>query len=90
MPRHAHPAWNGVSVKDLVTAEGTDGSSRYLPVRISRTCAIAGTEPLRVDEREVSVRGRGQTFVTPPRTHQIVSAGDVELSLLALVVPALA
>lgn len=104
-PWYAHPAWNGVFLKDLVTAKGTGGAFSYHLVRVSRNCEVAdhdhesqwvwnvvlgGTGSFLVEGREISVVQPGQTFVTPPRTHHMVSAGNDELSLLALSVPALA
>ncbi len=104
-PWYSHPAWNGVFLKDLVTAKETGGAFSYHLVRVSRNCEVAdhdhesqwewnvvlaGTGAFLVDGREIPVVRPGQTFVTPPRTHHTVSAGNVELSLLALFVPALA
>ena len=104
-PWYSHPAWNGVFLKDLVTAKETGGAFSYHLVRVSRNCEVAdhdhetqwewnvvlaGTGSFLLDGREVPVVGPGQTFVTPPRTHHTVSAGSDELSLLALFVPALA
>ncbi|MEN6518025.1 MAG: cupin domain-containing protein [Methanospirillum sp.] len=102
---YAHPARNGVFLKDLVTGEETGGAFSYHLVRVSRNCEVAdhdhdtqwefnvvlgGTGFFLIEGREVPVVRPGQTFVTPPRTHHTVSAGNDELSLLAPFVPALA
>lgn len=104
-PWYSHPVWDGVYLKDLVTARETGGAFSYHLVRVSRNCEVAdhdhetqwewnvvlaGTGAFLLDGRTVPIRRPGQTFVTPPRIKHTVSAGDVELSLLALFVPALA
>lgn len=104
-PWYSHPAWDGVFLKDLVTANETGGAFSYHLVRVEPNgevadhdhetqwewnVVLAGSGSFLVDGAAVPVAGPGQTFVTPPRTHHTVSAGDDELSLLALFVPALA
>jgi quercetin dioxygenase-like cupin family protein len=104
-PWYSPPAWNGVSLKDLVSAKETGGAFSYHLVRVAPDCEVpdhdheiqwewnvvlAGTGSFLLDGQEVPVAKPGQTFVTPPRIHHTVSAGSDELTLLALFVPALA
>ncbi len=104
-PWYAHPAWNGVFLKDLVTGDETGGAFSYHLVRVSRNCEVAdhghetqwefnvvlgGTGSFIIEGSEVPVVQPGQTFITPPRTHHTVNAGSEELSLLAIFAPALA
>lgn len=101
---YPNPAWDGVFLKDLVTAKDTGGAFSYHLVRVRPHCQVAdhdhetqwewnvvlgGTGSFLIGGKEVPVEV-GQTFVTPPRDHHTVSAGSDELSLLALFVPALA
>ena len=100
---YAPPSWQGVFLKDLVTGNETAGAFSYHLMRVERTCEIpdhahetqwswnvvlAGTGLFVLGGREVPVEV-GQTFITPPHVHHAVSAGDDELSLLAIFAPAL-
>lgn len=102
-PWYSHPAWDGVYLKDLVTGKETDGKFSYHIVRIQQGCEVMdhdhetqwelnivlnGKGVFTLDETEITVKP-GQTFATPPGTHHTVSAGNEELSLLALFIPAL-
>jgi quercetin dioxygenase-like cupin family protein len=97
------PAWDGVFLKDLVTAKDTGGAFSYHLVRVRPHSEVAdhdhetqwewnvvlgGTGSFLIGGRKVPVEV-GQTFVTPPQNHHTVSAGDEELALLAIFVPAL-
>jgi quercetin dioxygenase-like cupin family protein len=103
-PWYAPPVWNGVFLKDLVTGQETGGAFSYHLVRVRPNCEVAdhdhetqwewnvvlgGTGSFLIGGKEIPVTP-GQTFVTPPRHHHTVSAGDSDLSLLAIFVPALA
>lgn len=102
-PWYSHPAWNGVYLKDLVTGKETGGKFSYHIVRIEKGCEVADHNHEDLWEWNVILNGKGvftldntenatkpgQTFATPPGTHHTVSAGNEELSLLALFIPAL-
>jgi quercetin dioxygenase-like cupin family protein len=103
-PWYPHPDGNGVFLKDLVTGSETGGAFSYHLVRIEPLCEVAdhihetqwewnavlgGTGSFLVHGASVPVGRPGRTFVTPPRMPHGVRAGRVELSLLALFVPAL-
>lgn len=102
-PWYAPPAWTGVFLKDLVTGKETGGVFSYHLMRVERNREIpdhahetqwswnvilGGTGSFILGERQVLVEV-GQTFVTPPRIHHAVSAGDTGIMLLAIFVPAL-
>ena len=102
-PGYAPPAWKGVFLKDLVTGKETGGAFELPPHACRAELRDPRLRPrdavvvergrrrhgfLRPRGRAVPVQV-GQTFVTPPRVHHAVSAGDVEISLLAIFVPAL-
>jgi len=102
-PWYASPTWKGVFLKDLVTGKETGGAFSYHLMRVERNSEIpdhahetqwswnvvlGGTGLFVLGGRRVPVEV-GQTFVTPPQVHHAVSAGDDELSLLAIFVPAL-
>ena len=101
-PWYAPPAWKGVFLKDLVTGKETGGAFSYHLMRVERNCEIpdhahetqwswnvilGGTGFFVLGGRQVPVEV-GQTFITPPRVHHAVSAGD-EILLLAIFAPAL-
>jgi quercetin dioxygenase-like cupin family protein len=98
-----HPAWKGVFLKDLVTGKETDGKFSYHLVRVSKDCEVmdhdhktqwewnlivSGNGVFVIGDKEVTI-APGQTYVTPPGIHHIVSAGDEDLMLLAIFTPAL-
>lgn len=100
---YASPAWPGIFMKDLVTGKETGGAFSYHLMRVDRNheipdhahetqwawnVVLGGTGSFVLGGRQVPVEV-GQTFVTPPRIHHAVSAGDDELLLLAIFVPAL-
>ncbi len=102
-PWYAPPAWKGVFLKDLVTGKETGGTFSYHLMRVERNCEIpdhahetqwswnvvlGGAGTFVLGGRRVPVEV-GQTFVTPPRVHHAVSAGDDEIVLLAIFAPAL-
>jgi quercetin dioxygenase-like cupin family protein len=102
-PWYSPPAWDGVYLKDLVTGKETGGEFSYHIVRIQQGCEVAdhnhdtqwelnmvlsGKGIFKLDDRDIAAKP-GQTFATPPGIHHTVSAGDEELSLLALFIPAL-
>jgi quercetin dioxygenase-like cupin family protein len=101
---HPVPAWNGVFLKDLVTGKETGGAFSYHLMRIQRNGEIpghdhetqwswnlvfAGTGSFVLGGKGVPIKV-GQTFITPPGVHHAVRAGDDEVVLLAIFVPALA
>ncbi|MFA5330779.1 MAG: cupin domain-containing protein [Methanoregula sp.] len=100
---YEHPASKGVFLKDLVTGKETGGKFSYHLVRVDKTCEVAdhdhetqweynmilsGTGTFLLGDKEVAIKP-GQSFATPPKNHHTVSAGNEELSLLAIFVPAL-
>ena len=102
-PWYASPTWKGVFLKDLVTGQETDGAFSYHLMRVERNgeipdhahetqwswnVVLGGTGAFVLGGRRVPVEV-GQTFITPPRVHHAVSAGDEEISLLAIFAPAL-
>jgi len=101
---YPHPEWDGVFIQDLVTAGKTNGAFSCHLVRVTRgseaadhahsvqwelNVLLAGTGFMVLDGEALSLDRTGQTFATPPRIRHAVRAGDVELSLLALFIPAL-
>jgi quercetin dioxygenase-like cupin family protein len=102
-PWYSHHACEGVFLKDLVKGKETGGKFSYHLVRVSKDCevmdhdhetqwewnlVISGKGFFFIGDKEVTM-APGQTFVTPPKIHHMVSAGDDDLSLMALFVPAL-
>jgi quercetin dioxygenase-like cupin family protein len=98
-----HSKWESVFLKDLVTGKETDGKLSYHLVKILKDCEvgdhghatqwewnliISGNGVFVIGDKEVTIEP-GQTFVTPPGIHHIVSAGDKDLMLLAIFTPAL-
>lgn len=103
-PWHAPPGSNGVFLKDLATGSETDGKFSYHLVRIAKGCAVAshdhdipwewnmilrGSGTIILGDREIPVAA-GQSCATPPKIPHAVKAGDEDLLLVALFVPALA
>lgn len=102
-PWYSHPAWKGVFLKDLVTGKESDGKFSYHLVRVWKDCEVADHDHETQWEWNLVVSGKGvfvigdkevtivpgQTFVTPPKNHHTVSAGNEDISLLALFIPAL-
>jgi quercetin dioxygenase-like cupin family protein len=102
-PWYAPPAWKGVFLKDLVTGKETGGAFSYHLMRVERNCEIPDHAHETQWSWNVILRGAGsfvlggkqvpvevgQTVVTPPRVHHAVSAGDDEILLQAIFVPAL-
>lgn len=103
IPWSPHSKWGGVFLKDLVTGKDTDGQISYHIVRITADCEvgdhdhktqwewnliISGNGVFVIGDKEVTIEP-GQTFVTPPGIHHIVSAGDEDLMVLAIFTPAL-
>ena len=102
-PWTPHPRWKGVFLKDLVTGNETGGKFSYHLVKVLQDCEVKdhghetqwewnqiidGDGIFVIGDKEVPIEP-GQTFVTPPGIHHIVSAGDEDLVLLAIFVPAL-
>ncbi|MFA4876376.1 MAG: cupin domain-containing protein [Methanoregula sp.] len=102
-PWYQHPDWKGVFLKDLVTGKESGGRFSYHLVRVWKDCevmnhdhetqwelnlVISGKGVFIIGDKEVAI-APGQTFVTPPKNHHTVSAGQDDLSMLALFVPAL-
>jgi len=102
-PWYSLPGCEGVFLKDLVTGKETGGKFSYHLVRVWKNSEvsdhdhetqcewnliISGKGTFVIGGREVSIVP-GQTFVTPPKNHHTVRAGDEDLSLLALFIPAL-
>ena len=102
-PWRAPPGSNGVFLKDLATGEETGGKFSYHLVRIEKNGEVAdhdhetqwewnmilrGKGTFLLGDKEVTIQP-GQSFATPPKNHHTVSAGDEELSLVAVFVPAL-
>lgn len=102
-PWYSHHACKGVFLKDLVTGKETGGKFSYHIVHISKDCevidhdhetqwewnmVISGSGVFVIGDKEVTM-APGQTFVTPPKIHHSVNAGDEDVSLMALFVPAL-
>ena len=86
-----------------MTGKETGGAFSYHLMRVERNCGIpdhghetqwswnvvlSGAGTFVLGGRRVPVEV-GQTFITPPRVHHAVSAGDDEISLLAIFAPAL-
>ncbi|MCK9593107.1 MAG: cupin domain-containing protein [Methanoregula sp.] len=102
-PWYSHHACEGVFLKDLVKGKETGGKFSYHIVRVSKDCkvmdhnhetqwewnlVISGKGIFVIGDKEVTM-APGQTFITPPTIHHTVSAGDEDLSLMALFIPAL-
>jgi len=102
-PWYSPPGWDGVFLKDLITDKETDGKFSYHIVRIQEHCEVPdhdhntqwewnlilnGNGSFQLDKKNVFVK-TGQTFATPPGIHHTVKAGNRELILLAMFVPAL-
>ena len=98
-----HPAYKGVFLKDIVTGKETGGKFSYHLVKVSKdrevmdhdhktqwewNLIISGNGVFVIGDKEVTI-APGQTYVTPPGIHHIVSAGEEDLMLLAIFVPAL-
>jgi len=103
-PWYSLPGSHGVFLKDMVTGKETGGKFSYHLVRIEKNCEVPdhdhetqwewnmilrGKGTFLLGDKEVTIQP-GQSFATPPKNHHTVSAGDEELSLLAVFVPALA
>ncbi|MCU0631307.1 MAG: cupin domain-containing protein [Methanoregulaceae archaeon] len=103
IPWKPHPKWEGVFLKDLVTGKATGGKFSYHLVKVNKdfevkdhdhttqwewNLIISGDGIFVIGDKEVTIEP-GQTFVTPPGIHHIVSAGDQDLLLLAIFTPAL-
>lgn len=102
-PWYTPPAWKGVFLKDLVTGKETGGAFSYHLMRIERGSEIPDHDHETQWSWNVVLRGVGsfvlggrrvpvevgQTFITPPRVHHAVRAGDDEIVLLAIFAPAL-
>ncbi len=58
-PWYSHPAWNGVFLKDLVTAKETGGAFSYHLVRVSRNCEVADHDHETAVGVERGPRGHG-------------------------------
>ena len=103
IPWSRHSKWDGVFLKDLVTGKETDGKLSYHLVKILKDCEVGDHDHATMWEWNLIIRGNGifvlgdkevtidpgQTVVTPPGIHHIVSAGDDDLVLLAVFTPAL-
>jgi Mannose-6-phosphate isomerase len=102
-PWRASPVSDGVFLKDLATARETGGKFSYHLVRIRKGCAVAnhdhaipwewnmilrGSGTIVLGEKEIPVTA-GQSCATPPGVPHAVIAGDEDLLLVALFVPAL-
>lgn len=100
---YEHPAFKGVFLKDLVTAEDTNGQFSCHIVKVNAGCevgshlhefqwelneTIAGNGIFILGDKEV-VFTAGYTFVTPPEVEHTVIAEGNDLYLLAKFVPAL-
>jgi len=103
-PWRAPPGSNGVFLKDLATGEETGGKFSYHLVRIAKGCEVAnhdhaipwewntilrGNGTIILGDREIPVSA-GQSCATPPTVPHAVRAGDEDLLLVALFIPALA
>ncbi|PWR69842.1 cupin domain-containing protein [Methanospirillum lacunae] len=97
------PGWVGVSLKDIITGKETGGAFSYHLVKITRHCEVPshdhetqwewnvilkGTGSFVIQEKETQVT-TGETYVTPPGISHTVKAGNSELVITAVFVPAL-
>ncbi|MDD1729683.1 MAG: cupin domain-containing protein [Methanospirillum sp.] len=102
-PWYSPPGWNGVFLKDLITGKETKGQFSYHLVRIQEHCEVPdhahdtqwevnaifnGNGSFLLEEKIIPIK-TGQTFATPPGNHHTVKAGNKELVLTAMFVPAL-
>jgi quercetin dioxygenase-like cupin family protein len=100
---YSHHKCKGVFLKDLVTGKETAGTFSYHIVHIAKDCEVKDHDHEMQWEWNLVISGRGvfvigdkevtmvpgQTFVTPPKIHHAVKAGDEDVSFMALFVPAL-
>lgn len=100
---YRHPAFKGVSLKDLVMGTDTEGLFSCHIVKIEKGCevgnhshnvqwefneAIGGNGIFVLGDKEI-LFSSGFSFVTPPGVKHTVIAEDDDLYLLAKFVPAL-
>jgi len=102
-PWYSPPGWKGVFLKDLITGKDTDGKFSYHLVRIQDHCevpnhshetqwewnAILSGEGTFLLEQKIIPARIGEIFTTPPGKHHTVKAGNKDLALMAVFVPAL-
>jgi quercetin dioxygenase-like cupin family protein len=102
-PWYTPPGWIGVSLKDIISGSETGGAFSYHLVRINKHCEVPshshdtqwelnvilnGNGSFILQEQEIPVT-IGQTFATPPGVTHTVQAGNSDLVLSAVFVPAL-